>query len=104
MMDHANLKTLWVYLSTTPLTGLTITLIAYLLAYAIHQRAKQHPLTNTVLISVVILITILIASGTKYETYFEGAKFIHFLLGPATVALAVPLYKQFENVKTWYYY
>ncbi len=78
-----------------PLTGLTITLSAYL----IHQKAKTHPLMNTVLISVIILITVLTLTDTEYKTYFEGAQFIHFLLRPATVALAIPLYKQFENVK-----
>ncbi|MEH6457135.1 MAG: LrgB family protein [Cocleimonas sp.] len=98
-MQQTDLQTLWIYLSTSPLTGLTITLIAYLIAYVIHQKTNTHPLTNSVLISVVILITVLMLSGTEYKTYFEGAKFIHFLLGPATVALAVPLYRQFENVK-----
>ncbi len=98
-MQQSDLQTLWVYLSTSPLTGLTITLIAYLLAYIIHQKANTHPLTNTVLISVILLITILQLSGTNYKTYFEGAQFIHFLLGPATVALAVPLYQQFDKVK-----
>lgn len=98
-MQQTDLQTLWVYLSTSPLTGLTITLVAYLLAYIIHLKANTHPLTNTVLISVILLITILQLSGTDYKTYFEGAQFIHFLLGPATVALAVPLYKQFADVR-----
>jgi len=98
-MQQTDLQTLWIYLSTSPLTGLTVTLIAYLFAYLIHQKTNTHPLTNTVLVSVIILITLLLLTGTEYKTYFEGAQFIHFLLGPATVALAVPLYKQFENVK-----
>ena len=98
-MEQTDLQILWIYLSTSPLTGLTVTLIAYLIAYVIHQKTNTHPLTNTVLVSVIILITLLILTNTEYKTYFEGAKFIHFLLGPATVALAVPLYKQFDNVK-----
>jgi predicted murein hydrolase (TIGR00659 family) len=44
-------------------------------------------------ISVAILIALLLATGTPYETYFDGAQFVHFLLGPATVALAVPLFQ-----------
>ena len=98
-MQNTDLQTLWVYLSTSPLAGLTITLVAYLIAYAIHQKARMHPLTNTVLISVILLIFTLKIAGTNYATYFEGAQFIHFLLGPVTVALAIPLFQQFEQVK-----
>lgn len=98
-MQETDLQTLWVYLSTSPLTGLTITLVAYLFAYTIHQKTKSHPLTNTVLLSVVLLILILKLTKTEYHTYFEGAQFIHFLLGPVTVALAIPLYQQFDQVK-----
>lgn len=98
-MQNTDLQTLWVYLSTSPLTGLTITLVAYLIAYTLHQKAGTHPLTNTVLISVILLIITLELTNTDYSTYFEGAQFIHFLLGPVTVALAIPLFKQFDRVK-----
>ncbi len=98
-MQNTDLQTLWVYLSTSPLTGLTITLVAYLIAYTLHQKTSTHPLTNTVLISVVLLIVTLKITDTDYATYFEGAQFIHFLLGPVTVALAIPLFQQFEQVK-----
>ena len=98
-MQNTDLQTLWVYLSTSPLTGLTITLVAYLIAYTIHQKTDTHPLTNTVLISVVLLILALKITDTDYATYFEGAQFIHFLLGPVTVALAIPLFQQFAQVK-----
>lgn len=98
-MPNTDLHTLWVYLSTAPLTGLTVTLVAYLLAYTLHQKANTHPLTNTVLISVILLIVILKLTDTEYSIYFEGAQFIHFLLGPVTVALAIPLFKQFDQVK-----
>lgn len=98
-MQNNDLQTLWVYLSTAPLTGLTVTLVAYLLAYTFHQKTNTHPLSNTVLISVILLIVILKLTDTEYSTYFEGAQFIHFLLGPVTVALAIPLFKQFDQVK-----
>lgn len=98
-MQNNDLQTLWVYLSTSPLTGLTITLVAYLIAYTIHQKARMHPLTNTVLLSVIFLIFTLKITDTDYATYFEGAQFIHFLLGPVTVALAFPLFQQFAQVK-----
>ena len=89
-MQNTDLQTLWVYLSTTPLTGLTITLVAYLIAYTLHRKTGSHPLTNTVLISVVLLILTLEITDTEYATYFEGAQFIHFLLGPVPLLWQSP--------------
>lgn len=51
----------------------------------------RHPLVNPVLIAIATMGAVLVATGTPYETYFQGAQFVHFLLGPATVAIAVPL-------------
>ena len=74
---------LWVYLSATPLFGLTATLLVYALAHGAYLRAKQAPWANPVLWSVVTLACGLLATGVPYPTYFAGAQFIHFLLGPA---------------------
>jgi predicted murein hydrolase (TIGR00659 family) len=90
---------LWVYLQTTPLFWLTATLAAFLVADALSKRAGRHPLVNPVLIAVALVAVLLKLSGTPYTTYFEGAQFVHFLLGPATVALGVPLYKNFALVR-----
>ena len=90
---------LWVYLQTTPLFWLTATLAAYLIADKIAMAAGRHPVVNPVAISVALLGTLLKLTGTDYQTYFNGAQFVHFLLGPATVALAVPLYRNLELVK-----
>lgn len=90
---------IWVYLSATPLLWLTITLIAYQAAYWVYARADFNPLLNPVPIAIVALVVALKATGTAYSTYFEGAQFVHFLLGPATVALAVPLYSQFDKLR-----
>jgi predicted murein hydrolase (TIGR00659 family) len=46
-----------------------------------------------------MLVALLLATDTPYATYFEGAQFVHFLLGPATVALAVPLYANLDRLK-----
>src|SRR5215470_12116106 len=46
-----------------------------------------------------IIGAFLLLTRTSYQTYFEGAQFVHFLLGPATVALAIPLYRQFQVVR-----
>ncbi|GAB4202368.1 MAG: LrgB family protein [Tibeticola sp.] len=85
---------LWVYLSSTPLFGLTATLGVYVLAHAFYTRMAQAPWANPVLWSVVVLALALTATGTAYPTYFSGAQFIHFLLGPAVVALAWPLWQR----------
>ena len=84
---------LWVYLSTAPLFWLTVTLLAWLAADALAKASGRHPTVNAVLIAATIVGTLLVLSGTDYRTYFDGAQFIHFLLGPATVALGIPLYR-----------
>ena len=83
---------IWSYLATGPLLWLTATLAAYACGDALSQRANRAPVVNPVLIAVALLAAILFATGTPYATYFEGAQFVHFLLGPATVALALPLW------------
>ena len=85
---------LWVYLSATPLFGLTATLVVYVLAQAAYARLQQAPWANPVLWTVVVLAGGLLLSGVHYPTYFAGAQFIHFLLGPAVVALAWPLWQR----------
>jgi len=90
---------IWVYLSASPLLWLTITLIAYQAAYWVYAHSDFNPLLNPVPIAIVTLVVALKATGTAYATYFEGAQFVHFLLGPATVALAVPLYAQFDKLR-----
>lgn len=88
MRDFAEI---WSYLSSSPLLWLTATLGAYAFADFIFRRSGRNPLANPVLIAVAVLAVALQLSGTAYPAYFEGAQFIHFLLGPATVALSLPL-------------
>jgi putative effector of murein hydrolase len=57
-------------------------------------------IVNPVLLAVTFIIGVLLLTGTPYKTYFDGAQFVHFLIGPATVALAVPLYSQMARVKS----
>jgi len=90
---------IWVYLSASPLLWLTLTLLTYQGAFLLYQRCGAHPLANPVLVSVAVLVGLLTLTGTPYRTYFDGAQFVHFLLGPATVALAIPLYAQFGRLK-----
>jgi predicted murein hydrolase (TIGR00659 family) len=90
---------LWVYLSASPLLWLTVTLGAYVLADRIAVAARYGPIANPVLIAVALIALLLHATGTEYPTYFAGAQFVHFLLGPATVALAVPLVREAPQVR-----
>lgn len=98
MTEH-QLSTLWVYLSASPLMGLTMTLVAYSLALKLYERSQKNALLHPVIVAIGLLILFLSVSKMSYEDYFEGGQFIHFLLGPATVALAVPLYQQFRKLK-----
>ena len=84
---------LWVYLSQSPLLWLTVTLLTYAVADAVSLATHRHALANPVFHSMWIIGAFLLITGTSYTSYFEGAQFVHFLLGPATVALAVPLYE-----------
>jgi predicted murein hydrolase (TIGR00659 family) len=93
------LTEIWVYLATTPLLGLTVTLLAYQCAHWLYIKARMNPLANPVAISVAFLVALLWFTETPYETYFEGAQFVHFLLGPATVALAVPLFANLGRLR-----
>ncbi|MCE1237994.1 MAG: LrgB family protein [Hyphomicrobiales bacterium] len=90
---------LWVYLSAAPLFWLTATLVVWLLALRLVTLFRGHPAVNPVLISIVLLGGLLHLTGTPYRVYFDGAQFVHFLLGPATVALAVPLWRHRAVVK-----
>ncbi|KIZ48014.1 MULTISPECIES: LrgB family protein [Rhodopseudomonas] len=89
---------LWVYLSQTPLLWLTMTLLVYAFTDAISLATGRNPLANPVLHAMWIIGAFLELTGTSYTTYFSGAQFVHFLLGPATVALAVPLYEHRKQV------
>jgi predicted murein hydrolase (TIGR00659 family) len=82
-----------------PLLSLALTVAVFTAASWINQRLRGHPLVNPVLLSVCVVMAFLSATGMPYERYFEGAQFIHFLLGPATVALSVPMFRHFDKLR-----
>jgi predicted murein hydrolase (TIGR00659 family) len=81
-----------------PLFAIVLTLGAYLLGVEIEKRVRN-PLANPVLIAIVIIGVTLHLLHLSYQDYFTGAQFIHFLLGPATVALAIPMVRALEHMR-----
>ena len=98
MIDQQKLYYIWIYLQAEPLFWLTLTIGSYLIADFIYRKFNLFPLLNPVAISVLLVSLILIIFNIQYERYFDGAKFIHFLLGPATVALAIPIYRKWDLI------
>ena len=90
---------IWSYLTQGPLLWLTATLAAYWLGDSLFRLTGRHSWANPVAIAVIVLALVLWSTGTNYQTYFEGAQFVHFMLGPATVALGMPLYDNLPRVR-----
>ena len=93
------LGNIWVYLESTPLLGLTITLLAWQAALVLSRALGDRPLTNPMLIAIALLSAVLLITRTPYSAYFQGAQYVHFLLGPATVALAVPMHAAWRQIR-----
>lgn len=93
------MREIWVYLSGSPLLALLLTLGAYAVGQAVYERTHRHPMANPVLLAVLLVTAALQWLDMPYETYFAGAQFVHFLLGTATVALAIPIYKGWSSLK-----
>lgn len=75
------------------LPSLVLTLGAYTLAVMLWQRCGRHPLLNPTLVAIMGVAAVLLASRVEHAHYFAHAQLVHVLLGPAVVALAVPLYR-----------
>ncbi|MFL9935027.1 LrgB family protein [Paraburkholderia sp. RL18-103-BIB-C] len=91
--------TIWTPLAPTPLLWLTLTVAAFAVGQAVQRLCRKSPIANPVLIAIVLIVAVLRITGTPYSEYFAGAQFINFLLGPATVALAVPLALNAEHIR-----
>lgn len=81
--------------------GVTLSLIAYFIGTKLKKKLKLG-IFNPLLISIVISIIVLLIGKVDYNTYNEGAKYLSWLLTPATVCLAIPLYEQWELLKKNY--
>ena len=99
MHEKNSIVEIWVYLSGSPLLALFITLAAFQIGLFVYQKSKQSPLANPVAIAVILVATFIQVIDMPYATYFQGAQFIHFLLGSATVSLAIPIYRGLDSLK-----
>ncbi len=86
------------FLSQSAYFGVMISILGYGLGALLKKRIKS-PLVNPLLISIVLTIAALLLLKIDYQSYYSGAQYLSWLLTPATVALAVPLYEQFELLK-----
>lgn len=85
--------------ATAHLPWLTLTLAAYLAAMALYRRSGNHPLLIPVFTAVAAVVGVLLATGTPYASYRSGVSLLGMLIGPATVALAIPLYAQRARIR-----
>jgi putative effector of murein hydrolase len=90
----------WTPLTTSPLAWLFVTIATYVIGQRLHRLCGNAPIANPVLIGIALVAALVLATGTSYQTYYSGAQFLTFLLGPATIALAVPLAKHFAVVRS----
>jgi len=81
------------------LAALALTLGAYALGHAAWLRSGRHPLLNPTLLAILVVVAVLLATGTEHARYFEGARPVHLLLGPGVVALAVPLHRNLRALQ-----
>lgn len=93
------LQDFWVYLSSTPLLGLSLTLLAYIAAYQFFVWRHYAPWANPLMWATALVVAVLLVSQTDYRTYFEGAQFIHFLLGPSVVAMALLMWTYWPRIR-----
>lgn len=78
--------------------GVVLSLLAYGLGIVIRRKTKSDA-ANPLLISIVLCMAFLLITGVSYENYQQSARYLSYLLTPATVALAIPLYRQLELLK-----
>ena len=95
-----NIDALIEYVSSTPLIWLLVTMGAFKVGIIIYEKFNKHTLLQPIIISYILIMATLVLSGASYEEYFKGVEIIHFFLGPATVALALPLYNNLKHIKS----
>ncbi len=86
------------FLSTSSYFGILLSLAAYIIAVFIKKKFK-YAFLNPLLVAIIITVAVVLLLNVEYEAYNSSAKYLSYLLTPATVCLAVPLYEQFDKLK-----
>lgn len=86
------------FISSSSFFGLLLSLITYLLGLTIKRKFK-YSFINPLLIAIVLTIVVLVLCNIEYDTYNSSAKYLSYLLTPATISLALPLYEQIDKLK-----
>ena len=97
--DLPALQDIWVYLGGSPLLALVMTLAAYAAGLQLYESTDRHPLANPVGVAVLLVACAITALDMPYARYFEGAQFVHFMLGTATVSLAIPIHQGWTSLR-----
>lgn len=87
-------RTMWLTLADQPPVAIGATIIVYVLALRLQRRFPTNPILNPTLVTILLIVSLIELAGITYDSYLRAAGFIHFMLGPAVVLLAVPLYRQ----------
>ncbi|HGF4014820.1 LrgB family protein [Burkholderia sp. KCJ3K979] len=95
----SDLASAWAALQHQPLWGLLATLVAYRIGQVVNRAAHGHVLAHPVLVAVLMLVGFLSITHVQYSDYLMGAQYVHFLLGPATVALAIPMFRNLHHIR-----
>jgi len=97
-----NLDALIAYVTSTPLVWIIVTISAYKIGILVYEKSGKNALLQPIVIAYMIMLPILLLANIPYKQYFESVSIIHFLLGPATVALALPLYKNLKLIRSYF--
>src|SRR6516225_2695623 len=82
-----------------PIVWIPCTIILYAACTALYQRLNKAPLANPTLLTIGGICVALLCTGTPYKSYFDRVSVLHFLLGTAVVALALPLYRNLNRLQ-----
>ncbi len=97
-----NTEALLSYVSSTPLTWLILTISAYKVGVFVYEKMGKNALFQPMIIALLLILPVVIYAKIPFQTYFQSLHFLHFFLGPATVALALPLYKNITYIKAYF--
>lgn len=97
-----NVDALITYVTTTPLTWLIVTIGAYKVGILVYDKSGKHSLLQPIVVAYALMLPILLIFKVPYQEYFNSVSMLHFFLGPATVALALPLYKNLALIRAYF--